>query len=55
MSLSGAEETAPIKEEYGWICQAGHYCPAGTNEQVQCPIGTFNLNNNVSYCMSKTM
>jgi len=25
-------------------CPAGYYCPAGVNEPIPCPVGTYNVN-----------
>lgn len=37
----GSPEPAPVGQIYGDVCEAGHYCPNGTDISVPCPPGTF--------------
>ncbi|XP_070551430.1 uncharacterized protein [Ptychodera flava] len=37
----GAIDPNPTAESYGDICPAGRYCPEGTADPVECPIGTY--------------
>lgn len=37
----GATKPNPTDGVTGNICPSGHYCPQGSNEPLECPIGTF--------------
>lgn len=37
----GAEFSNPYNETWGYLCTEGHYCPQGTPTLVDCPTGTY--------------
>ena len=39
--LAGADRAAPMLEGFADVCPPGSYCPEGTVDPINCPIGTF--------------
>ena len=42
-------------DSIGDVCPTGSYCPEGTDEPIECPVGTYNPDEgrmNVTECLS---